>query len=378
AVAGTWTVRPAAGAVGAHDVPVSAEFRTPGHPRVHVERAVRVFVAPTGAPHVSDLPFTQSNGWGPVSRYRSTGAASGGYGGPLTSAGGVPAKGLGVHAPSEVAVHLGGACRSFGAMLGLDDETTSPGSVVFQVVGDGRVLHDSGVVRGGEPGRAASVDTTGVRTLVLRVTDAGDGRNFDHADWADARLDCGDGRPRVAVSAGGHLAPTAPRHRLRRGSPPGRPRRGRHPGQPPIRPTPAAASRPVPDLPRRRPPPAGLHLEQRARAHVPQHGARPRPVRHHRRGHPVPVRRHVPGPHPLGHPPAEVGEPEPLGGPHHEPLLTGRVDPQPAQRPPVEHPAPQHRGNGHARPAHRADSSQPSHRSPAHTDNPRNQLAGSR
>ncbi|GAA3463185.1 hypothetical protein GCM10018963_51980 [Saccharothrix longispora] len=191
AVAGTWTVHPAAGAVGAHDVPVSAEFRTPGHPRVHVERAVRVFVAPTGAPHVSDLPFTQSNGWGPVERDRSNGEASGGDGGPLTIAGVVHAKGLGVHAPSEVAVHLGGACRSFGAVLGLDDETTSPGSVVFQVVGDGRVLHDSGVVRGGEPGRAASVDTTGVRTLVLRVTDAGDGRNFDHADWADARLDCG-------------------------------------------------------------------------------------------------------------------------------------------------------------------------------------------
>jgi len=35
-----------------------------------------------------------------------------------------------------------------------------------------------------------SADVTGVRVLTLRVTDGGDGRNRDHADWADARLTC--------------------------------------------------------------------------------------------------------------------------------------------------------------------------------------------
>jgi hypothetical protein len=34
------------------------------------------------------------------------------------------------------------------------------------------------------------VDTSGVRILTLRVTDGGDGKNFDHADWADARVTC--------------------------------------------------------------------------------------------------------------------------------------------------------------------------------------------
>ena len=34
----------------------------------------------------------------------------------------------------------------------------------------------------------ASVDVTGVHTLELVVTDAGDGVIHDHADWADARL----------------------------------------------------------------------------------------------------------------------------------------------------------------------------------------------
>ncbi|WP_410661006.1 NPCBM/NEW2 domain-containing protein [Amycolatopsis sp. lyj-112] len=36
-------------------------------------------------------------------------------------------------------------------------------------------------------GLLRTVDTTGVRMLSLRVTDGGDGRNFDHADWAEAR-----------------------------------------------------------------------------------------------------------------------------------------------------------------------------------------------
>jgi alpha-glucosidase len=34
------------------------------------------------------------------------------------------------------------------------------------------------------------VDVTGVRMLRLLVTDGGDGRDFDHADWTDARLTC--------------------------------------------------------------------------------------------------------------------------------------------------------------------------------------------
>ncbi len=63
------------------------------------------------------------------------------------------------------------------------------GSVTFQVLVDDEVRHDSGVVRPG-PAVPVSVDTTGARMLTLRVTDGGDGKNFDHADWVDARLDC--------------------------------------------------------------------------------------------------------------------------------------------------------------------------------------------
>ncbi|GGP54515.1 glycoside hydrolase family 97 catalytic domain-containing protein [Saccharothrix coeruleofusca] len=194
-ISGKWTVRVAEHSpTGNIDLPVHAEFDLPGQDRVHVEQAVRVFVpppAPTGTPYLSDLPFTnETNGWGPVERDLSNGETNSGDGNPLTIGAVVYPKGIGTHAPSELSVYLGGQCTTFTAAIGLDDETTSPGSVSFQVLGDDRPLHDSGVLRGRGPARPIQVDTTGVRLLTLRVTDGGDGRNFDHADWADARLSC--------------------------------------------------------------------------------------------------------------------------------------------------------------------------------------------
>lgn len=194
-VTGHWTVQVGPDSPDGYvDVPVVATFEAPQWTGpVHVERAVRAFVPPpplTGSPYVSDLPFvTESNGWGPVERDRSVNESGGGDGNPLTIAGVVYEKGLGTHAPAEVAVYLGGRCMAFSALLGLDDEITEPGSVAFQIMGDGNELYDSGVVRPG-PAVAAEVDVSGVRMLVLRVTDGGDGKNFDHADWADAKLTC--------------------------------------------------------------------------------------------------------------------------------------------------------------------------------------------
>jgi hypothetical protein len=189
---GTWTVR--VGAESPHgfvDVPVFAEFNAE---RTHVEKAVRVFVpppVPTGTSYVSDLPFTgEGNGWGPVERDRSNGESAGGDGAVLRVGGVAYAKGIGAHATSDVSVYTGRRCSAFTAGIGLDDETTSTGSVVFQVYGDGRLLHDSGVIQDKGAARVISVDLTGVRVLGLRVTDGGDGKNFDHADWVEARISC--------------------------------------------------------------------------------------------------------------------------------------------------------------------------------------------
>ena len=146
---------------------------------------------PANGAQISDLPFmSETNGWGPVERDRSNGENSGGDGGPLSIGGVSYARGIGAHAPSDVEVYLGRGCERFTAKIGLDDETREPGSVVFQLFGDDKPLYDSGVVKGKGPAVPIEVDVTGVRMLSLRVTDGGDGRDFDHADWAEAALTC--------------------------------------------------------------------------------------------------------------------------------------------------------------------------------------------
>ncbi|MCR3750898.1 glycoside hydrolase family 97 catalytic domain-containing protein [Lentzea californiensis] len=188
-ISGRWRLT-AGTRVGPVDLPVVATFGS----GVHVEQAVKAFVpppAPANGAQVSDLPFmSETNGWGPVERDRSNGENTGGDGAALSIGGVTYAKGLGTHAPSEVSVYLGRGCERLAAKIGLDDETEQPGSVVFQVFGDDKPLYDSGVISGKGAAVPIDVDVSGVRMLSLRVTDGGDGRNFDHADWAEAALTC--------------------------------------------------------------------------------------------------------------------------------------------------------------------------------------------
>jgi alpha-galactosidase len=99
--------------------------------------------------YVSDLPYTAvANGWGPVEKDTSNGEQVAGDGHTITLHGVTYAKGLGVHADSEVDVPLNGAYSTFQADIGIDDEvlpnTASP--VDFQVWADGVKLFDSGNV----------------------------------------------------------------------------------------------------------------------------------------------------------------------------------------------------------------------------------------
>ncbi|MFD9702900.1 glycoside hydrolase family 97 catalytic domain-containing protein [Lentzea sp. NPDC059081] len=188
-VSGSWQLT-AGTEIGPVDVPVVATFGD----GVHVEQAVKAFVpppVPANGAQVGDLPFmSESNGWGPVERDRSNGESDGGDGKALSIGGVTYAKGIGVHASSEVSVYLGRGCEHLTARIGLDDETEQPGSVAFQVYGDDTPLYDSGTITGKGAARPIDVDVTGVRMLSLRVTDGGDGKNFDHADWAEPTLTC--------------------------------------------------------------------------------------------------------------------------------------------------------------------------------------------
>ncbi|WP_433164977.1 NPCBM/NEW2 domain-containing protein [Kribbella sp. CA-247076] len=147
--------------------------------------------APTGENWVSDLEFLDStNGWGPVERDRSNGEDGATDGNPITLDGVQYAKGLGTHAPSTVSVRIGGNCTTFTAKVGVDDEMEDRGKVSFKVLVDGVAKYTSDLLTGTSPTANVSVDVSGGQTLILQVTDGGDGITSDHGDWAEAKVTC--------------------------------------------------------------------------------------------------------------------------------------------------------------------------------------------
>jgi hypothetical protein len=140
--------------------------------------------------YLSDLnPTSAVNGWGPYERDESNGEAAAGDGNPITLNGVVYAKGLGVHAYSEIHYALGGQYSRFTSDIGLDDEAGEDlgGDVIFQVFADGTKLYDSGVMIGSSVTQHVDVSVAGKSDLQLIVLN-NINSDRDHADWADAKL----------------------------------------------------------------------------------------------------------------------------------------------------------------------------------------------
>ena len=116
-------------------------------------------------------------------------------GGPLKIHGKQFVDGVGTHAASKFRVKLDGNAKRFTAEVGVDDSADSQGSVEFIVEGDGKILWRSGVMKAGAAAKPLDVNLVGSKTLVLRVTDGGDGENNDHADWADAKIEMNEDAP---------------------------------------------------------------------------------------------------------------------------------------------------------------------------------------
>ncbi len=165
----------------------------PAHATIvyRVSRTGTFATPPPGTTQVSSLPASMSaSAWGPVERDRSNGERAAGDGRTLTIGGTTYARGLGVHARSEVRYYLGGRCTSFQAWVGVDDETGNNGSVSLEVWGGGAMLATSGVVRGTDGPKRVTANVTGMQYVHLAVLPTVDGPRYDHADWADATLTC--------------------------------------------------------------------------------------------------------------------------------------------------------------------------------------------
>ncbi len=146
--------------------------------------------APAAAFGLETLDLTQvEQEWG------SPGANKSVEGHTLSIGGKQFERGLGTHANSTFRLALNGQGERFTASVGVDDEVGQRGSVVFKVIGDGKTLWESRVLRGADPAEPVSVDLHGVKVLVLNVGDAADNINHDHADWAGAQITMAQGKP---------------------------------------------------------------------------------------------------------------------------------------------------------------------------------------
>jgi alpha-galactosidase len=195
-VGGTWTVTPPADAApGTYELAVTGSYWAHGT-EYEISAPLRLVIPatlPLTTGYLSDARWLEStNGWGPVETDMSNGERNARDGRTITIGGTQYAKGLGVHAPGEILYLAAGGCTSLVADVGVDDEKRAnmASSVTFEIWADSTKVADSGVLTWQDPAKTLTADLSGASFVRLVVTDAGDGNNSDHADWAAARVTC--------------------------------------------------------------------------------------------------------------------------------------------------------------------------------------------
>ncbi|MBE1878562.1 NPCBM/NEW2 domain-containing protein [Myceligenerans sp. TRM 65318] len=197
-------VRPGGSATASFTVDVPADAGTGGYDVAATVSSRGVPAGTTPPSRVTIAPAAPSGAGVVLSHHPWVSATSGwmeptvdqsvGGGNPLTVAGTVHPTGLGVASPSQVRYGLGAACTRLTGAVGIDDavDTVGPegGTATFDIVGDDETLWSSGVVERGVE-LSFDVDVTGVRDLILRVGDGGDGGYNDRADWLSPLAHCG-------------------------------------------------------------------------------------------------------------------------------------------------------------------------------------------
>lgn len=177
---------------GSSTLTATTSYEVTGKGRLRQETATPLVVAP--APPDDDVVLSHhdwisaTSGWMSPTVDRSVGGWT-----PISMLGQEYPTGLGVASPSTVRYYLGDRCTRLTTSVGIDDAVRNVGpeggTSTFQVIGDGRVLFDSGVL-GRDDVRQADIDLSGVRVLDLVVGDGGDGGYNDRANWAGLNATC--------------------------------------------------------------------------------------------------------------------------------------------------------------------------------------------
>ncbi len=150
---------------------------------------------PGGRIRVEDLDLAyMQQGWGKPTKDKSVGGHA------LSVAGRTYQHGIGTHAESVFRINLKKAALWFTAKVGLDDEASRQGAVIFEVLVDGRTRIRTPVMRVGQAARNIRVSLRGARTMTLLVEPGVSGIDFDHADWLD---------PEIIMAAGSSVRPVS-------------------------------------------------------------------------------------------------------------------------------------------------------------------------
>jgi len=99
-------------------------------------------------------------------------------------------RGVGVHSISALSFLLNGKGEQFSAVVGADDKANKNMHVQFFVLGDQKILFESGPMKVGDAPKKVNVNLSGIQRMGLLVTlnpeDERSGKTY--SDWADAKL----------------------------------------------------------------------------------------------------------------------------------------------------------------------------------------------
>ncbi|MEI6139468.1 MAG: NPCBM/NEW2 domain-containing protein [Mariniphaga sp.] len=99
-------------------------------------------------------------------------------------------RGIGVQSVSVLSFLLNGKAEQFSAMVGADDKGNTKMKVQFYVLGDQKILFESGNMKVGDAPKIVTVNLSGIQRMGLLVTvsleDEGYGKTY--SNWADAKI----------------------------------------------------------------------------------------------------------------------------------------------------------------------------------------------
>ena len=123
-------------------------------------------------------------------------------------------RGVGTTATSTLLINVNGKGKTFYSRVGVDDCSNENGSVIFYILGDKKILWESGLMKKGDSAKIADLDIRGISKIGLLISDGGDGNSNDYADWIDTKIEYSGIVPSVVpaniVSEGEILTPSAP------------------------------------------------------------------------------------------------------------------------------------------------------------------------